>query len=80
MLFLERDPPVTTFQRLMMMIRGVTDPLASAYVRLYLARRLQAILPAETGTSLNKFFPLFELIDCSFVGFVVLRLYNLILC
>lgn len=47
--FLERDPPKSAFQRLTMMIRGLADPLAAAYVRLYLARKGQIIIPHEAG-------------------------------
>ncbi|KAJ7530606.1 hypothetical protein O6H91_14G009800 [Diphasiastrum complanatum] len=45
--FLEKSP-LPTFQRLMMMARGLGDPLASAYVRLYLARRGLAMIPLES--------------------------------
>ncbi|KAJ7530670.1 hypothetical protein O6H91_14G013800 [Diphasiastrum complanatum] len=45
--FLEKSP-LPTFQRLMMMARGLGDPLASAHVRLYLARRGLAMIPLES--------------------------------
>ncbi len=47
--FLEKDPPLASFQRLTMMMRGLSDPLASAYAHLYLARHGQALLPSDTG-------------------------------
>jgi hypothetical protein len=47
--FLEKDPPLASFQRLTMMMRGLSDPLASAYAHLYLARQGQALLPSDTG-------------------------------
>ena len=50
MRFLEHEPPKSAFQRLMLMIRGITDPLAAAYARIYLARKGQTIIPQDTGT------------------------------
>jgi hypothetical protein len=47
--FLEKDPPLASIQRLTMMMRGLSDPLASAYAHLYLARHGQALLPSDTG-------------------------------
>ncbi|MCO5557198.1 hypothetical protein L7F22_010758 [Adiantum nelumboides] len=47
--FLQEAPPIAEFQRLNMMIRGLGDPLAAAYARLYLARKGQSIFPCETG-------------------------------
>ncbi len=47
--FLEKNPPLASIQRLTMMMRGLSDPLASAYAHLYLARHGQALLPSDTG-------------------------------
>ncbi|CAK9870815.1 unnamed protein product [Sphagnum jensenii] len=61
--FLEKDPPLASFQRLTMMMRGLSDPLASAYAHLYLARHGQALLPSDTGyliSGLNDFLVLFR--------------------
>jgi hypothetical protein len=49
--FLEKNPPLASIQRLTMMMRGLSDPLASAYAHLYLARHGQALLPSDTGPS-----------------------------
>jgi hypothetical protein len=49
MRFLENEPPKSAFQRLMLMIRGIADPLAAAYVRIYLARKGQSINLQDTG-------------------------------
>ena len=49
MRFLENEPPKSSFQRLVLMIRGITDPLAAAYARIYLARKGQTIMPRDTG-------------------------------
>ena len=49
MRFLENEPPKSTFQRLVLMIRGITDPLAAAYARIYLAHKGQTIMPRDTG-------------------------------
>ncbi|OAE19391.1 hypothetical protein AXG93_698s1200 [Marchantia polymorpha subsp. ruderalis] len=51
MLFLEKDPPISTFQRVTQMMRGLSDPLASAYAHLYLARRSRATMPLESSSS-----------------------------
>ncbi|KAG6551128.1 hypothetical protein Mapa_007363 [Marchantia paleacea] len=51
MLFLEKDPPISTFQRVTQMMRGLSDPLASAYAHLYLGRRSQATMPLESSSS-----------------------------
>jgi hypothetical protein len=51
--FLEAGPPVAALARLAAMMRGLTDPLASAYAHLYLARRTAAIAPQEKGEPLK---------------------------
>ncbi|KAF3791529.1 UPF0505 protein [Nymphaea thermarum] len=54
-LFLEGNL-ISNVERLTMMIRGVADPLASAYCRTYMVRCAQALLPSDSGfiiTSLN---------------------------
>ncbi|CAN6451733.1 unnamed protein product [Victoria cruziana] len=40
---------ISNVERLTMMIRGVTDPLASAYCRTYMVRCAQALLPSDSG-------------------------------
>ena len=37
-----------------MMMRGLSDPLASAYAHLYLARRGQLLLPPDAGCLIHK--------------------------
>ncbi|KAG0616815.1 hypothetical protein M758_5G143800 [Ceratodon purpureus] len=49
--FLEKDPAAGSIQRLTLMMRGISDPLASAYAHLYLARRGQVLLPPDSGDS-----------------------------
>jgi hypothetical protein len=51
--FLEAGPPVAALARLAAMMRGLADPLASAYAHLYLARRTAAIAPQEKGEPLR---------------------------
>lgn len=48
--FLEKDPPVASIRRLNLMLRGIADPLASAYAHLYLARRGQVLFPSDSGS------------------------------
>ncbi|KAK3030042.1 hypothetical protein RJ639_038141, partial [Escallonia herrerae] len=43
------DRPVDSLQRLVMMTRGIADPLASAYCRLYMAYRVQKLHLCDTG-------------------------------
>ncbi|KAL2476340.1 hypothetical protein Adt_37076 [Abeliophyllum distichum] len=43
------DHPMDNLQRLVMMIRGIADPLASAYCRLYLVRCAQRLPQHDTG-------------------------------
>ncbi|KAK3017404.1 hypothetical protein RJ639_006698, partial [Escallonia herrerae] len=43
------DRPVDSLQRLVMMTRGIADPLASAYCRLYMAYRMQKLHLCDTG-------------------------------
>ncbi|OVA03407.1 Vacuolar protein sorting-associated protein 35 [Macleaya cordata] len=43
------DQPWRNLQRLVMMMRGLADPLASAFCRLYMARCAQKLLPGDTG-------------------------------
>lgn len=52
-IFLEKGPPVAAFQRLTMIMRGLSDPLASAYAHLYLARG-QLLLPPDAGCLIHK--------------------------
>eukprot|EP00897_Mesotaenium_endlicherianum_P010563 jgi/Mesen1/9535/ME000064S08883 len=42
--FLEPSPPVAVFQRLAASMRGLSDPMAAAYARLYLARKGRPLL------------------------------------
>ncbi|KAL2620467.1 hypothetical protein R1flu_000672 [Riccia fluitans] len=65
MLYLERDPPTSTFQRLTQMMRGVADPLASAYAHLYLACRSMAVMPLESSSphALNNFAALINSLE-----------------
>ncbi|KAA8523649.1 hypothetical protein F0562_010072 [Nyssa sinensis] len=43
------DRPTDSLQRLVMMTRGIADPLASAYCRLYMAYRAQELPPCDRG-------------------------------
>ncbi|KAF9608821.1 hypothetical protein IFM89_011859 [Coptis chinensis] len=43
------EQPCGIFHRLVMMIRGLADPLASFYCRLYMVRCAQKMLPHDTG-------------------------------
>ncbi|KAG5551052.1 hypothetical protein RHGRI_009470 [Rhododendron griersonianum] len=43
------DRPVDVIQRLIMMTRGIADPLASAYCRLYIAHCVQKLPQQDTG-------------------------------
>ncbi|KAK9269685.1 hypothetical protein L1049_001463 [Liquidambar formosana] len=43
------DRPVDSLQRLVMMTRGLADPLASSYCRLYMARCAQKLLACDIG-------------------------------
>ncbi|KAM7498908.1 hypothetical protein LguiA_023322 [Lonicera macranthoides] len=43
------DRPVDSLQRLVMMTRGIADPLASAYCRLYLVHRAQKLPQCDIG-------------------------------
>ncbi|KAI8557561.1 hypothetical protein RHMOL_Rhmol04G0020200 [Rhododendron molle] len=43
------DRPVDVIQRLVMMTRGIADPLASAYCRLYIAHCVQKLPQQDTG-------------------------------
>eukprot|EP01018_Ginkgo_biloba_P010020 Gb_31669 [translate_table: standard] len=59
------ENPMNVFERLTMMIRGLADPLASAFARLYLARCAQALIPSETGfliDGLNDYIALFQMV------------------
>lgn len=51
-----RDQHVDTLHRLVLMTRGLGDPLASAYCRLYMAQRAQKLPSYDTGASLNLFY------------------------
>ncbi|MCL7044850.1 hypothetical protein MKW94_022815 [Papaver nudicaule] len=54
------DQPCQNLERLVMMMRGVADPLASAYCRLYMARCAQKLLPIDKGyliTCINDIKP-----------------------
>ncbi|XP_057871562.1 uncharacterized protein LOC131077967 isoform X1 [Cryptomeria japonica] len=60
--FLEENP-LHVCQRLAMMIRGIADPLSSAFARLYLARAAKTLIPYETGfliTSLGDYTAIFQ--------------------
>ncbi|XP_010244471.1 PREDICTED: UPF0505 protein isoform X2 [Nelumbo nucifera] len=43
------DQPCESLQRLVMMMRGLADPLASVYCHLYLVRCAQKLLPCDRG-------------------------------
>ncbi|PKI67724.1 hypothetical protein CRG98_011937 [Punica granatum] len=43
------DQPIDSIQRLVMMARGVADPLACSYCRLYIARCAQKLPSVDTG-------------------------------
>ncbi|KAE8704344.1 hypothetical protein F3Y22_tig00110458pilonHSYRG00559 [Hibiscus syriacus] len=43
------EQPAESLQRLVMMTRGLADPLASAYCRLYIAHRAQKFPSHDTG-------------------------------
>lgn len=43
------DQPEDSLQRLVMMTRGLADPLASAYCHLYVAHCAQKLLSWDTG-------------------------------
>ncbi|KAH9322311.1 hypothetical protein KI387_016950, partial [Taxus chinensis] len=60
--FIEENP-VHVCQRLTMMIRGIADPLSSAFARLYLAHTAQTLIPSESGfliASLGDYTALFQ--------------------
>ncbi|OWM81289.1 VPS35 endosomal protein sorting factor-like isoform X2 [Punica granatum] len=44
------DQPIDSIQRLVMMARGVADPLACSYCRLYIARCAQKLPSVDTGS------------------------------
>lgn len=51
------DRPVDVIQRLVMMTRGIADPLASAYCRLYIAHCVQKLPQQDTGRRFTLFMP-----------------------
>ncbi|PPS00604.1 hypothetical protein GOBAR_AA20061 [Gossypium barbadense] len=60
------EQPVESLQRLVMMTRGIGDPLASAYCRLYIAHRAQKLPSHDTGyliTCLNDITRIFTRIS-----------------
>lgn len=48
------DQPVVVTQRLVMMTRGLADPLASAYCRLYLTHCAQKLPLCDVGMSYSQ--------------------------
>lgn len=50
------DHPMDSLQRLVMMIRGIADPLVSAYCRLYLVRCAQRLPQRDTGANSRSLF------------------------
>jgi len=58
------ENPLNVCQRLSLMIRGLADPLASAFAHLYLARCAQALIPYDTAgfliTGLSDYITLFR--------------------
>lgn len=60
------EQPVESLQRLVMMTRGIGDPLASAYCRLYIAHHAQKLPSHDTGyliTCLNDITRIFTRIS-----------------
>lgn len=51
------DRPVDVVQRLVMMTRGIADPLASAYCRLYIAHCAQKLPQQYSGRQFTLFLP-----------------------
>ncbi|XP_019058397.1 PREDICTED: UPF0505 protein [Tarenaya hassleriana] len=43
------DQPIEVLDRLLMMVRGVANPLASSYCRLYMVHRMQKLISCNSG-------------------------------
>jgi hypothetical protein len=56
------DRPIDSLQRLVMMTRGLGDPVASAYCRLYMAHCAQKLPSHDIGILVH--------IVCQFLGFI----------
>lgn len=76
--FLDENP-LNVCQRLSLMIRGLADPLASAFAHLYLARCAQALIPYEKGfliTGLSDYITLFQRVLSGNLGTKMMKSYH----
>lgn len=73
------ENPLNVCQRLSLMIRGLANPLASAFAHLYLARCAQALIPYETGfliTGLSDYITLFQRVLSGNLGSNIMKSYG----